>query len=45
LGNALAARDLQLSLKLVRLIDQGESAIDFAVAIVPTIRNLLLTKI
>jgi DNA polymerase-3 subunit delta len=46
LGNALAARDLQLSLKLVgRLLDQGESAIGILlVAIVPTIRNLLLAK-
>jgi DNA polymerase-3 subunit delta len=46
LSNALAARDLQLSLKLVRrLLDQGESAIGILlVAIVPTIRNLLLAK-
>jgi DNA polymerase-3 subunit delta len=46
LGNALAARDLQLSLELVRrLLDQGESAIGILlVAIVPTIRNLLLAK-
>jgi DNA polymerase-3 subunit delta len=46
LGNALAARDLQLSMKLVRrLLDQGESAIGILlVAIVPTIRNLLLAK-
>jgi DNA polymerase-3 subunit delta len=46
LGNALAARDLQLSLKLVgRLLDQGESATGILlVAIVPTIRNLLLAK-
>jgi len=46
LGNALAERDLQLSLKLVRrLLDQGESAIGILlVAIVPTIRNLLLAK-
>jgi DNA polymerase-3 subunit delta len=46
LGNALATRDLQLSLKLVRrLLDQGESAIGILlVAIVPTIRNLLLAK-
>src|SRR5213082_2941856 len=44
LGNALAARDLELSLKLVRrLLDQGESAIGILlVAIVPTVRNLLL---
>ena len=46
LGNALAARDLQLSLKLVRrLLDQGESAIGILlVAIVPTVRSLLLAK-
>ena len=46
LGNALAARDLQLSLKLVRrLLDQGERAIGILlVTIVPTIRNLLLAK-
>src|SRR6266480_1316042 len=46
LGNALAARDLELSLKLVRrLLDQGESAIGILlVAIVPTLRNLLLAK-
>jgi DNA polymerase-3 subunit delta len=46
LSNALAARDLQLSLKLVRrLLDQGESAIGILlVAIVPTVRNLLLAK-
>jgi DNA polymerase III subunit delta len=46
LGNALARRDLQLSLTLVRrLLDQGETAIGILlVAIVPTIRNLLLAK-
>jgi DNA polymerase-3 subunit delta len=46
LGNALAVRDLELSLKLVRrLLDQGETAIGILlVAIVPTIRNLLLAK-
>jgi DNA polymerase III subunit delta len=46
LGNALAARDLQRSLKLVRrLLDQGEKAIGILlVAIVPTVRNLLLAK-
>jgi DNA polymerase III subunit delta len=46
LGNALATHDLQLSLKLVRrLLDQGESAIGILlVAIVPTVRNLLLAK-
>src|SRR5438105_1191917 len=46
LGNALAARDLELSLKLVRrLLDQGESASGILlVAVVPTVRNLLLAK-
>jgi DNA polymerase-3 subunit delta len=46
LGRALAARDLEGALELVRqLLDQGESAIGILlVAIVPTIRNLLLTK-
>ncbi|MEP6686598.1 MAG: DNA polymerase III subunit delta [Verrucomicrobiota bacterium] len=46
LGNALAAGDLDRALKLVReLLDQGESAIGILlVAIVPTIRNLLLAK-
>src|SRR5436189_672474 len=46
LSNALAVRDLELALTLVRrLLDQGESAIGILfVAIVPTIRNLLLTK-
>jgi len=46
LSNALAIRDLELALTLVRrLLDQGESAIGILfVAIVPTIRNLLLTK-
>jgi DNA polymerase-3 subunit delta len=46
LSNALAARDLELALALVRrLLDQGESAIGILlIAIVPTIRNLLLTK-
>jgi len=46
LGNALAVRDLERALKLVRrLLDQGESAIGILlVAILPTIRNLLLTK-
>jgi DNA polymerase III, delta subunit len=46
LGNALAARDLELALTLVRrLLDQGESAIGILlVAILPTIRNLLLAK-
>ena len=46
LGNALAARDLDLALTLVRrLLDQGESAIGILlVAVLPTIRNLLLAK-
>jgi DNA polymerase-3 subunit delta len=44
LGNALAARDLNRALGLVRrLLDQGESAIGILlVAIIPTVRNLLL---
>jgi DNA polymerase-3 subunit delta len=46
LGNALAARDLERALALVRrLLDQGESAIGILlVAIIPTVRNLLLAK-
>jgi DNA polymerase-3 subunit delta len=46
LGNALAACDLHRALSLVRsLLDQGESAIGILlVAILPTIRNLLLAK-
>ena len=46
LGNALAARDLARALTLVRrLLDQGESAIGLLlVAILPTVRNLLLAK-
>ncbi|MDQ3199297.1 MAG: DNA polymerase III subunit delta [Verrucomicrobiota bacterium] len=46
LGNALAVRDLQGALALVRrLLDQGESAIGILlVAIIPTVRNLLLAK-
>ena len=46
LGNALAARDLKRALTLVRrLLDQGESAIGLLlVAILPTVRNLLLAK-
>ncbi len=46
LGNALAARDLDRALALVRrLLDQGESAIGILlVAIIPTVRNLLLAK-
>jgi DNA polymerase-3 subunit delta len=46
LSNALAMRDLELALTLVRrLLDQRESAIGILLAaIVPTIRNLLLAK-
>src|SRR6266496_5907517 len=46
LSNAVAMRDLELALTLVRrLLDQGESAIGILLAaIVPTIRNLLLAK-
>ena len=46
LSNALATRDLELALTLVRrLLDHGESAIGILlVAMVPTIRNLLLAK-
>jgi DNA polymerase-3 subunit delta len=46
LSNALASRDLELALTLVRrLLDQGEGAIGILlVAILPTIRNLLLAK-
>jgi DNA polymerase III subunit delta len=46
LGNALAACDLERALMLVkRLLDQGEMAIGILlVAILPTIRNLLLAK-
>lgn len=46
LANVLAARDLEHALSLVRrLLDQGESAIGILlVAILPTIRNLLLAK-
>jgi DNA polymerase-3 subunit delta len=46
LGNALARRDATLALSLVRdLLDQGEKAIGILLAtIVPTVRNLLLTK-
>src|SRR5881296_352840 len=46
LSNALATRDLEMALTLARrLMDQGESAIGILlVAIVPTIRNLLLAK-
>ena len=44
LGNALAERDLQRALQLVRrLLDQGEKTIGILyAAILPTIRNLLL---
>lgn len=46
LGNALAARDLERALTLVRrLLDQGESAIGILlVAVLPTVRNLLLAR-
>jgi DNA polymerase-3 subunit delta len=46
LSNALAGRDLELALTLVRrLLDQGEKAMGILLAaIVPTIRNLLLAK-
>ncbi|MFL6536919.1 MAG: DNA polymerase III subunit delta [Chthoniobacterales bacterium] len=46
LSNALAACDLDRALGLVRrLLEQGEKAIGiFLVAILPTIRNLLLAK-
>jgi DNA polymerase III subunit delta len=46
LGNAMAACDLERALMLVkRLLDQGESAIGILlVAILPTVRNLLLAK-
>src|SRR5713226_2473369 len=46
LGNALATHDLERALRLVRrLLDQGESAIGILlVAILPTVRNLLLAK-
>ena len=46
LSNALALRDLELALTLVRrLLDQGESAIGILLAaVVRTIRNLLLAK-
>ncbi|MEO7166339.1 MAG: DNA polymerase III subunit delta, partial [Chthoniobacterales bacterium] len=46
LGNALAARDLARALGLVRrLLDRGESVIGILlVAIIPTVRNLLLVK-
>jgi len=46
LSNALAERDLERALELVRqLLDQGETAIGILlVAILPTVRNLLLSK-
>jgi DNA polymerase-3 subunit delta len=46
LGNALALCDLERALMLVkRLLDQGETAIGILlVAILPTVRNLLLAK-
>lgn len=46
LSNAIAKRDLSLSLLTVRvLLRQGESAMGILLAaIVPTVRNLLLTK-
>ncbi len=46
LGNALAACDLERALTMVKgLLDQGETAIGILlVAILPTIRNLLLAK-
>ena len=46
LGNALASRDLERALALVRrLLDQGESAIGLLlVAVLPTVRSLLLAK-
>jgi DNA polymerase III subunit delta len=46
LSDALAMRDLELALTLVRrLLDQGESTIGILLAaVVPTIRNLLLAK-
>ena len=46
LSNALAERDLKRAIELVRqLLDQGENAIGILlVAILPTVRNLLLAK-
>ena len=46
LSNALAERDLERAVTLVRqLLDQGENAIGILlVAILPTVRNLLLAK-
>src|SRR5438270_3066222 len=46
LSNALAERDLERALDMLRqLLDQGESAIGILlVAVLPTVRNLLLAK-
>jgi DNA polymerase-3 subunit delta len=46
LGNALAERDLERALRLVRrLLDQGETAIGILLAaVLPTVRNLLLAR-
>jgi DNA polymerase III subunit delta len=46
LGNALAARELQRALELLKqLIFQGEKEVGILlVAIIPTVRNLLLVK-
>lgn len=46
LSNALAERDLELALQLVRqLLDQGENPMGILLAaILPTVRNLLLAK-
>lgn len=46
IGNAIAARDLQGCLRLLdQMLYQGESAIGILlVAIIPTVRNLLLVK-
>lgn len=46
IGNAIAARDLQGCLRLLeQMLFQGESAIGILlVAIIPTVRNLLLVK-
>lgn len=46
LGNALARRDVNRALRLVRdLLDQGETAIGILLAtLLPTVRNLLLAK-
>ena len=46
LGNAMAKRDLNRALRLIRrLLEQGETAIGILlVAVLPTVRNLLLAK-